>query len=251
MNLRGQPAIVAGVRRIGGRVALRLAREGMPLALFYRRSRSEAEAVAQEVASVGGTAVLIQADVSSEAEVQSAVRQASEELGGVAALVNLASGYERTPFEQLDGDAWDRAMNDARGAYLLAVHAARHMMKRPGRTRGRIVLFTDWASGETPYRDYLPYLTAKAAVDFMTRALAVELAHHGILVNGIAPGPTLRPPDIAPEAWDRQVVERTPLKRESSVDDIVEMVVTLLRSESITGETIRIDSGRHLAGPGG
>jgi NAD(P)-dependent dehydrogenase (short-subunit alcohol dehydrogenase family) len=124
------------------------------------------------------------------------------------------------------------------------------MRRNPGPTRGHIIMFTDWAAGETPYRNYLPYLTSKAAIDFMTRAFAVELAPHGILVNAIAPGPTMRPPDFSPEDWARRVVDRTPLRRESSPGEIAEMIVTLLRGETITGETIRIDSGRHLAGPG-
>ena len=121
------------------------------------------------------------------------------------------------------------------------------MKLQPGPTRGHILQFGDWAAGETPYKDYLPYLTAKAAIQFMTRALAVELAKDGILVNTIAPGPTVRPPDISEEEWAAKVVSRTPLRRESSVDDIVELAVTLLRSETITGEVIRVDSGRHIA----
>jgi enoyl-[acyl-carrier-protein] reductase (NADH) len=60
----------------------------------------------------------------------------------------------------------------------------------------------------------------------------------------------VRPPEISPEAWAAEVVARTPLRRESSVDDIVELAVTLLKSDTITGEVIRVDSGRHLA-PGG
>jgi|TARA_B100000749_G_scaffold197833_1_gene153879 NAD(P)-dependent dehydrogenase (short-subunit alcohol dehydrogenase family) len=123
-------------------------------------------------------------------------------------------------------------------------------MKNSGPPRGHIVMFSDWAAGETPYTDYLPYLTAKASVDFMTRGFAAELAQHGIQVNSIAPGPTMRPPEISEESWQRDVLARAPLKRESSPDDIADLIVTLLKSETITGETIRVDSGRHLAGPG-
>lgn len=249
-SLRGQPAVVVGVRRIGAVVAQRLAREGMPLALLYRSGGQEAAHLAGGIRGAGGRAVAIQADMTSEVSVQRALQAAADELGGLAHLVNLASGFERVPFDGLDGAAWDRAMGDARGAYLLAVHAGRHMMRRPAPPRGHIVLFSDWAARATPYRDYLPYLTAKAAVDFLTRALAVELAPMSILVNAIAPGPVLRPPEISPEEWDRDVVARTPLRREAAVDDIAEMVVTLLRSTSTTGETVRVDGGRHLVGPG-
>jgi enoyl-[acyl-carrier-protein] reductase (NADH) len=60
----------------------------------------------------------------------------------------------------------------------------------------------------------------------------------------------MRPPEISEESWQRDVLARAPLKRESSPDDIADLIVTLLKSETITGETIRVDSGRHLAGPG-
>jgi NAD(P)-dependent dehydrogenase (short-subunit alcohol dehydrogenase family) len=96
----------------------------------------------------------------------------------------------------------------------------------------------------------VPYLTAKASVDFMTRAFAAELAGDGILVNAIAPGPTMRPPDISEDVWQHGVVEHAPLRRESSAEEMAEIIATLLKSETITGETIRVDSGRHLAGPG-
>ena len=129
-------------------------------------------------------------------------------------------------------------------------HAARAMMPNDGPTRGHIVLFSDWAALHAPYRGYLPYMTAKAAIAFMTRAFAAELAPSGILVNAIAPGPTMRPPDLHPTYWRQGAVDKAPLARESSAEEIAEMVVTLLKSETITGEVIRIDSGRHLAGPG-
>jgi NAD(P)-dependent dehydrogenase (short-subunit alcohol dehydrogenase family) len=190
----------------------------------------------------------VQGDVSVEADVQRMVAEASEQLGGLWAVVNLASGFPHTPFKTLDGRAWDEAMGAARGTYLLALAAARRFMENEGPTRGHIVLFGDVAAGETPYRGYLPYLTAKAAIQFMARVFAVELARHGILVNAIAPGPTMRPPDVSEEAWDRRIVGKTPLGRQSSVEDIAELITTLLKSDTITGEVIRVDSGQHLLG---
>jgi NAD(P)-dependent dehydrogenase (short-subunit alcohol dehydrogenase family) len=112
-----------------------------------------------------------------------------------------------------------------------------------------LIYFGDWAAGETPYTEFLPYLTAKAAVLFMTRAFALELAPHGILVNAISPGPTLRDVDVSEEEW-REALAYAPLHRESSVEEMAELVVTLLKLETVTGEEIRVDSGRHIAGAG-
>lgn len=250
LDLEGRGAILVGTKRIGAQIARRVADEGMRLAIVYRNSRSEAELLRDDLAERTDTVRLIQADVSIEADVKRTVSTATEELGNLHCAVNLASGFPRTPFERLNGASWDQSIGDARGSYLLGVHAGRVMMDNAGPTRGHIIFFTDWAALHAPYRDYLPYMTAKAAIAFMTRAFAVELAPKGILVNAVAPGPTMRPPEVQPQSWENDVVSRSPLSRESASSDIAEMIVTMLRSETITGEIIRIDSGRHLAGPG-
>ena len=226
-------------------VARRLAAEGVRQAIFYHTSKDDAEALAAEVSGEA-----IHCDMTSEDQVSQSCQEAADALGGIDFLVHMASGFERVPFDRLDGGAWDRAMGDAKGAYLLSLHAARHMRRNAGPARGHIISFGDWAAGETVYSHYLPYLTAKAAVHYMTRAFAVELAPHGILVNTVAPGPTMRPAFIAPESWERNVVAETPLRHESSPEDMAEMVAALLKMESVTGEVVRVDSGRHLGGPG-
>lgn len=250
LNLSNKNALLVGAKRVGATLGRRLAREGVNLAIAYRGSQAEATQLRDSVADQVERSFVIQADVSEEDDVKRLIQGTVEHLGGLDFVVNLASDFPRTPFDQLDGAAWDRAMASARGTYLLTTHAARQMAANPGPTRGHIVLFGDWAAGETPYANYLPYLTAKAAIDFMTRGFAVELASRGVLVNAIAPGPTMRPPDLSEQVWQSAVLDRAPLKRESSPGDIAEMIVTLLKSETITGDMIRIDSGRHLAGPG-
>jgi NAD(P)-dependent dehydrogenase (short-subunit alcohol dehydrogenase family) len=241
-GLEGKGVLVVGTRRLGARVVERLAAEGMRVAVGYRRSRAEAEALKP--------AVVLQGTLHDEGDVQRMVAEARAALGGLHCVVSLASDYRRTPLDLLDAAAWDAALADARGHYLLVLAAARAMRENPGPTRGHIVLFGDWAAAETPYRHYLPYLTSKAAVHFMTRAFAVELAAEGILVNVVAPGPSLRPDAISADDWSRDVLARTPLGRESAPDDIADLVAVLLRTASITGEIVRVDSGRHLAGPG-
>lgn len=250
MNLEGRHAVIVGSRRIGRAIALRLADIGMNIGILYRSSAAEAETLVHEIRARNRKAVAVQSPLDTDAGVSTALDQLEAICGPASVLINLASDYERTPFDRLDAEAWDRGLSAARTNYLLSIHAARRMKHLPGPTRGHLLQFGDWAAGETPYRDFLPYLTAKAAIQFMTRALAVELAASGILVNTIAPGPTVRPPDISEEVWATQVVARTPLQRESSVDDIVELAVTLLKSDTITGEVIRVDSGRHIAPTG-
>jgi len=249
LSLSGRGAIVAGTRRMGASVVQRLAREGVNLAIVYRRSRDEAEALCESIRPFVEHTVLLQADLTIEAEVAHAVTEARGALGNLSFCVNLASDYPRTPYETLDSGAWDRGMAAAKGAYLLALHASRAMLTNAGPTRGHIVFFGDWAAEQTPYHDFLPYLTAKAAVHFMTRAFALELAPAGILVNAILPGPTARLSQVSTEEWD-EALSDTPLHRESEEAEMAEMVATLLKLETITGETIRVDSGRHIVGSG-
>jgi NAD(P)-dependent dehydrogenase (short-subunit alcohol dehydrogenase family) len=192
--------------------------------------------------------MVIQADLTVESDVKRAVETAQRELGDLSFCVNLASDYPRVPFDRLDEAAWERGMASARGAFLLALHAARAMQSNSGPTRGHIVFFGDWAAGETPYPDYLPYLTAKAAVLFMVRGFSLELAPWGILVNAVSPGPTAAPP--AEQVDWGEAMALAPLHRESSQEEMAELIATVLRFETITGENIRIDSGRHVAGGG-
>ncbi|HWC28507.1 MAG TPA: SDR family oxidoreductase [Dehalococcoidia bacterium] len=242
LTLEGRGAIVAGTRRVGGVVVERLAREGVKQAILYRSSREAAE---EQARRFGGVA--IQADLTDEASVKHAVGEARNALGDLSFCINLAYDYPRASFDKLDAAAWDHGLSGAKATFLLALHAARAMFENPGPTRGHLVFFGDWAANETPYLDYLPYLAGKAAVHFLTRGFAMELASHGILVNAILPGPTARPPDLSQAGWD-QALAQTPLHRESSDDEIAEMIATLLRLETITGENIRIDAGRHIAG---
>jgi len=249
LELRGKGALIVGAKRIGQVIANRLADEGIDIAIGYRNSKKEAQRLHDDLSSKNVKVFLIQGDLTVEEEVRFMVKQAATQLGNLSFVINLASGFPRTPMENLDGTAWDASMSDAKGNYLLVVHASRIMKSNPTPIRGHIVLFSDAWVGETPYRNHVPYLTSKAATDFLVRVFAVELAPESILVNAIAPGPTMRPPDMSEDVWKTQILTRTPLNRESSTDDIAEIIVALLRSTSITGETIRVDAGVHLAGP--
>ena len=248
LDLRGRGALVVGTRRIGATVVKRLAREGVNLAIAYRSSREAADTLHASVRDSVDRACVIQADLSLAQDVKRLVDEARHQLGDLSFCVNLASDYPRTPYPSLTAADWDHGMAAAKGVYLLALESSRAMQRNSGPTRGHLVFFGDWAAEETPYPDFLPYLTAKAAVHFMTRSFALELAPYGILVNAISPGPTAQDPALVSSAEWKVALKHAPLHRESSEEEMAELVATLLKLETVTGENIRVDSGRHIVG---
>jgi len=245
MVLQHKAVLITGGKRIGAEIAKACASRGADVALTYNRSRDEAEAVAAAVRAAGRRAALVGADLSDAVACRAAVAQAVDGLGGLDVLVNMASVYRAKPFDELTEEDWDLSLAvDVRAAFLCSRAAAPHMRARGG---GRIVNFSDWvaASRRPRYTGYLPYYVAKTAVIGLTEALALELAGDQILVNAIAPGPILPPPDLGDK--DRQaVVEATPLGRWGGEAEIVKTVLALIESDFITGETIRVDGGRHV-----
>jgi 3-oxoacyl-[acyl-carrier protein] reductase len=246
MDLASRVALVTGTRRIGGIVALELAKRGADLAIVYRGSKDEAEDAAATIRAVGRRALVVQADVSVPASVDALVQSVDREFGRLDVLVNMASLYRSVPFDEMDAAAWDRQLNvDLRGSFLCA-KAAVPVMRRTG--GGRIINFSDWlADSERPrYKGYLAYYVAKGGVKALTEALALELAGDQILVNAIAPGPILAPPETTDE--ELKAVEKiTPLGRWGGAEEIAKVVLALIESDFVTGETIRVDGGRHVS----
>ncbi len=245
LNLEGQIAMVTGTRRLGRAVAAALARDGADVAVTWRSSRREAEEAAREVRASGRRALVLELDLGDPAAIEKAVAQVVAELGGVDILVNVASIYEKVPVERSGAEDWDRNMSaNARGAFLCAKAVIPVMKRRGG---GRIVNFADWlpASRRPRYMGYAAYYASKSAVIAMTEALALETARDGIRVNAIAPGPILPHHGIT-SAENDEVLRNTPMGRWGGEEAIVQAVRALLMCEFVTGETLRVDGGRHL-----
>jgi NAD(P)-dependent dehydrogenase (short-subunit alcohol dehydrogenase family) len=245
VNLTDRVALITGGKRIGAVVATELAARGIDVALSYARSREEAEEAADRVRASKRRAEIFQADLSQPDACATLVRSVADAFGRLDILINMASVYVQHKFDTLRAADWDAAINvDLRAAFLCA-HAAAPYMRRQG--GGRIVNFSDWIakSGRPRYTGYLPYYVAKAGVIALTESLALELAADNILVNAIAPGPILAPPGTTDEE-SRAVEDATPLGRWGGELEIATGVLALLDSDFITGETIRIDGGRHV-----
>lgn len=246
MNLTGKVVLITGGRRIGLAVAHALAARGADIALAYRGSKGEAEQGVADAVAQGRRGVALQADVSKAADCEALVAGTVAALGRLDVVINMASVYGPEPFETLTESAWDRNLAvNLKSAFVCSQAASREMRRRG--EGGRIVNFADWLarSGRPHYPDFVAYYVAKAGVIALTEALALELAPADILVNAVAPGPILAPPDMTADE-QAEVAAATPLGRWGGEQEIVKAVLALIETDFITGETIRVDGGRHL-----
>jgi NAD(P)-dependent dehydrogenase (short-subunit alcohol dehydrogenase family) len=245
MDLTDRVVLITGGKRVGASVALGVARRGAHVALCYNRSGAEAEATAEAVRTTGSRCAVFQADVSTADGCGAFVAGAVEQLGRVDVLLNMASVYRSVPFDAMTPDDFRASLDvDLAAAFHCARAVVPHMRRQGG---GRIINFSDWlAVSQRPrYAGYLAYYVAKKAVIGLTEALALELAGDQILVNAVAPGPILAPPDLG-EAEFEAVEKATPLGRWGGGAEIAKAVIALIDSDFITGEVIRVDGGRHV-----
>ncbi len=245
MELSGRVALITGGKRIGAVVATELARGGADVALVYRSSRAEAEETAGAVRALGRRAAVLRADLRDPESCERVVDETVDALGRLDILINMASIYIPKPIDDVTVEDWDSQMNvDLRSAWLCARAAVPHMRRVRG---GRIISFSDWVSrsGRPRYPGFLTYYVAKAGVIALTEGLALELGADQILVNAIAPGPIAAPEGTSDKVF-AEVEKATPLGRWGGEIEIAKAVLALVDSDFITGETIRVDGGRHV-----
>jgi pteridine reductase len=241
MDLSGKTALVTGAgRRVGKALALALARRGATVAVHYNETEGGAREVVESIKQGGGRAETFGADLTDPAAIGQLIEQVVRSLRGLDVLVNSAAVMNRTPFGEVQVDAWDRmfAVN-IRAPFFLAQSAAPHLK----RSRGAIVNIADLAAFET-WPGYIPHGLTKSGMVYLTKALAQVLAPE-VRVNAIAPGAVLLPEDWSAKDAAR-LNETTPLKREGSPEDVAAAMLFLLDADYITGETIIVDGGRHI-----
>ena len=250
MRLKDKVALVTGgSRSIGRAIAVGFAREGADVAVNYATNAAAAEALVQEICSRGRRAIAVRADVSNPAHVRAMVDRVVETFGRIDILVNNAGVISRAPFLELSEREWDRIHQvDLKGAFLVSQAVARRMVERGG---GAIINMSS-ISAHAAQKNISHYTAAKAGVSALTRAMALELAGHGIRVNALEPG-TLETDINRTRLSDpderARVMERVPLGRLGSPEDLVGAAIFLASDESAfaTGCALRIDGGRTLS----
>src|SRR5689334_8824182 len=236
--------ITGAARRIGATIARRLHAAGYDLALHFRHSQTELDALIAELERERAASTLaLQAELGDTRQLAPMVAKAREKFGRLDALVINASAFYATPADTATPAQWDELFGaNARAPFFLAQAAAPHLAER----KGAIVNIVD-IYAERPLPGYGIYCMSKAALAMMTQALARDLAP-AVRVNGVAPGAILWPDSGKSYADQQQLIEPTPLKRMGSPDDIAATVLWLLRDAPfVTGEIVRVDGGRHLS----
>ena len=247
MDLKGAVALVTGGNGgLGQRICHALAKEGVHIAVMYAQSRDQAEGVARELASrYQINAAAFACDITDGAAIQTLIGDVTRRFGRLDILVNDAAYNKSIPFTDLDNltqQEWDKILAVNLTGPMRLIKAVAPILKAQG--RGRIVNIASVA-GLTPTGSSIAYAVAKAGLIHLTRCMAVAMAPE-TLVNCIAPGlleGTRATSNLRPEQIERSSAGSL-LKKAADKDDCADMVVTLCRTETMTGQTVVIDSGR-------
>ncbi len=242
--------ITGGSRGIGAATAILAAKRGYDVAFTYQSNATAANEVAEKIRANGRKALMLQADVSVEADVLSVFKQLDAQLGRLDALVNNAGILEKIMrLEQMDAARWQRVLGvNVIGSFLCAKEAVLRMSTRHGGKGGGIVNVSSVAARIGSPNEFVDYAAAKGAVDSMTMGLAKEVATENIRVNAVRPG--LIYTEIHASAGEPGRVDRAkegvPMKRGGTADEIAETILWLLSDQSsyVTGTTIDVAGGR-------
>jgi pteridine reductase len=236
--------ITGAAKRIGAQIARTLHQAGYDLALHYRHSRNEMDALRSELEPLRpDSTIAIQGDLVDVAALPGIVEKCTSRFGRLDAVVNNASAFFPTPIGDATPEQWDELFaSNARAPFFLAQAAASVLKK----SSGCIVNIVD-IYAQQPLARYPIYSMAKAALEMMTKSLARELAPE-IRVNGVAPGAILWPDAGQVSTNQDHLVAKTPLQRTGSPEEIAKAVLFLIRDATFTtGQILKVDGGRSLA----
>ena len=255
--LQNQAALVTGARSgIGASVARALGAAGAMVGVNYRSHPEEAEQVVAAISDAGGRAIALQADVSSEADVQAMFARFCDAAGRIDILVANAGIQQDARFADMTLDQWRRVLDvNLTGQFLCAREAVRRFLVQEAapslsRARGKIICMSS-VHEVIPWAGHVNYAASKGGIMLMMKSLAQEVAEHGIRVNGIAPGAIKT--DINQGAWqtpeaERELLTLIPYGRVGEPDDVAKAAVWLASdlSDYVVGTTLFVDGGMLL-----
>ena len=245
-KLQGKVAVVTGASKgIGASIALHLAAEGAAVVVNYSSSKEGADRVVAEIASRGGRAVAVQANVAKQDDIKRLFAETKKAFGHLDILINNAGVYEFTPLEEVTAEQFHKMFDvNVLGLLLTTQEAVKHF----GPGGGSIVNISSVVARSAPPASSV-YSGTKAAVDAVTRSLSQELGPRNIRVNSINPGMVetegVHAAGFAESDFRKQIESQTPLGRIGQPKDIAPAAVFLASSDSawLSGEVLYIAGG--------
>ncbi|MEM2911762.1 MAG: SDR family NAD(P)-dependent oxidoreductase [Candidatus Bathyarchaeia archaeon] len=242
-SLKDKVAIVTGAGQgIGREIALSLARNGAKVVIIDISNKIFE--VLKEIEKLGHDGLAVRCDVSNVNEVEKAVKEVLSKFGGVDILVNNAGIYPFKSLTDMSEQDWDNVLNiNLKGTFLFTRAVLPKMIEEK---KGKIINIASIAGSVVGYPNLTHYSASKGGIVGFTRALALEVAQHGINVNAVSPGPILTPGTeaIGKEMYE-QIKRSVPLGRWGLPEDVANLVIFLASDESsfITGQNIIVDGG--------
>lgn len=245
-RLAGKVALVTGGSRgLGRGIAEGFAAEGAKVAVNYLNSEAEAQAVADEIAKLGGECMIMQADVGNRVEARTLIKRVIEHFGRIDILVNNAGITRDRSLRKMTDEDWDAVIQTNLGSVYYTVSAAMPTMIE--QNYGRIVNISSYV-GQAGNFGQANYGSSKGGIIAFTKTAALELAKYNITVNALAPGFTLT--DMlakVPENVQNQIKSKIPMGRFGMPEEIAKAVVFLTaEGDYITGQQINVNGGVYM-----
>ncbi len=245
-RVEGRTALVTGASRgIGRAIAIELAREGAKVAVNYVSNEAKAQEVADEIAKLGGTCLLVQANVANPKEARAMVAKVADEFKHLDILVNNAGITRDNLLPRMTDEQWVEVIQTNLNGCFFCTSAAIPIMT--AQSYGRIVNISSM-NGQVPAIGQANYSASKGGIIAFTRTAAAELVHSGITVNTVAPGYTETDMfDAVPPALQTMIKGKIPMGRFAHPEEIAKAVMFLVADgDYITGQQISVNGGAFM-----
>ena len=245
-RLEGKTALVTGASRgIGRAIAVQFAREGAKVAINYASNDAKAQEVADEITKLGGTSILIKADIANHKEVRAMFNRVAQEFTHLDILVNNAGITRDSLLPKMTGEQWVEVIQTNLNGCFFCTSAAIPIMT--AQSYGRIVNITS-LNGQVPAMGQANYSASKGGIIAFTRTAAAELVNSGITVNTVSPGYTETDMfGAVPPAVQTKIKAKIPMARFAHPEEIAKAVLFLVTDgDYITGQQINVNGGAFM-----
>ncbi len=248
LDLKGKKALITGSSRgIGAEIAKKMATLGAEVIVNYASSKDRAEKVKSEIEAAGGTAHVIQADISDFADAKNLVKESYKTMGGLDILVNNAGITRDKLLMRMKEDDWDKVMDiNLKGVFNCTKNAVRYLLKADN---GKIINMSS-VIGLIGNPGQANYSAAKAGMIGFTKTMAKELASKGVCSNAVAPGFIMTEmTDELKDGVKEDIINNVPLARFGEAEEVADLVAFLASDKAnyINGQVINVDGGMSLS----